>query len=82
MVDTHLKSEILAALRHPEAQDGLYFRNFIYLHEEDERPAVHGTQEDVLTALGELVSAGLISVDESAEDPIFMLIGYSHSDQV
>ena len=40
-----IKAQILQALAHPEAEEGLYFRNFVHLHEEDEREAVEGDEE-------------------------------------
>ena len=62
------KEDIIEALSHPEASDGLYFRNFTLLHEEDERPIVRGSQEEILEALRELVEEGRVSVlDEQAE---------------
>ena len=36
MSNTDIKREILAALSHPEAEDGLYFNNLIIVHEEEE----------------------------------------------
>jgi hypothetical protein len=71
---TRVKSQILAALAHPEAQDGLFFRNFQVLHEEDERPAVEGAQEDVLDALKQLIDEGLVRVDDGHKELIFHLI--------
>ena len=54
---------ILKALAHSEAEDGLYFRNFCNLHEEDQRPSVKASKKDLLVALNELLSAGLIKID-------------------
>lgn len=68
-----VKSQILAALKHPEAQDGLFFRNFQALHEEDERPAVEGPQVDVLDALKELIDEGKVRVDDTHKELIFYL---------
>ena len=68
-----LKVRIVEALNHPEASDGLYFRNFCNLHEEDERPAVEGEQEEVLDALMELIREGEVTADDSDEEVIFRL---------
>lgn len=68
-----VKSQILAVLMHPEADEGLYFSNFLYLHEEDERPAVSATEESLLAALKELVKEGRITVEETDKGPVFAL---------
>lgn len=68
-----VKRQILAALAHPEADEGLYFRNFSNLHEEDERPAVEAGQEDILDALRELIDEGRVAMDDSEEEAIFKL---------
>ncbi|MBN8549016.1 MAG: hypothetical protein J0M12_06855 [Deltaproteobacteria bacterium] len=69
-----VKSQILEALRHPEAEEGLYFRNFYHLHEEDERPAVQAEEADILDALRELVGAGKVKLDESGPEAVFTLV--------
>ncbi len=66
-----IKDQILVALKHPEAQDGLYFRNFQTLHEEDERPAVEAAQVDLLDALVELMGEGKIRMDDAEKEVIF-----------
>jgi len=68
-----IKDQIIAALRHPEAEEGLYFRNLMHLHEEDERPAVEGEEKEVLVALNELVKEGKVLLDQTQEDLIFQL---------
>lgn len=68
------KAQILAALQHQEAEDGLYFRNLGAVHEDEERPVVEGDQETVLEALKELIGQGLVSVDDRGEEPIFSLV--------
>lgn len=75
MTDTHqsIRAQILAALHHPEAEEGLYFRNFYHLHEEDEREAVRGSQEEILEALRDLISEGLVRADESGPEVVFAL---------
>ena len=68
-----VKEQILIALNHPEAQEGLYFRNFHHLHEEDERSGVEGTEVQILDALKELIKEGQVSVSDDKTDPIFSL---------
>ena len=68
-----IKFQILEALSHPEAQDGLYFRNLYYLHEEDQRDAVEGTQLEILDALKELMAADKIVMNDEGEEAIFFL---------
>ncbi len=68
-----VKEMILVALQHPEAQDGLYFRNFRNLHEEDERPAVEADEIEILDALKELMNEGRVLMDESGPEMIFLL---------
>ena len=68
-----IKSQIQTALSHEEAEEGLYFDNLIAVHEEEERPVVTGSDEDILDALKEMISAGEIEVDDSGELPVFSL---------
>ena len=68
-----IKNQIISALSHPEAEEGLYFRNLFHLHEEDERPAVVAEQVEILEALKELISKDKIKMDESGEEAIFKL---------
>ncbi len=70
-----IKEQVLAALRHPEAEEGLYFRNFRHLHEEDERPMVNADQVELLDALNELIGEGKVQMDESCEEVVFHLAG-------
>jgi hypothetical protein len=73
-VINQVKSQILTALSHPEAEEGLYFRNFSHLHEEDERPAVEARDEDIFEALHELISEGYVRMnDEGHGEVIFSL---------
>jgi hypothetical protein len=69
-----MKEQILSALAHPEAEEGLYFRNFYHLHEEDEREAVRGNDLQILEALKELIQEGRVRADESGEEVIFFLV--------
>lgn len=68
-----IKTEIVKALKHSEAEDGLYLRNFRYLHEEDTRPAVVADEADILDALNDLVSEGKVVLDQSEEEVVFRL---------
>jgi len=75
-INGNVKEQILVALQHPEAEEGLYFRNFFHLHEEDERPAVAAEEADILDALNELVTEGKVTMDESGEEVIFLIGGH------
>lgn len=68
-----VKSEIIAALQHPEADEGLYFSNLFQLHEEDERPRVSGSPLEIGKALSELASEGKVTLDESGPETIVFL---------
>jgi len=68
-----VRLQILKALQHIEASDGLYFRNFLNLHEEDQRPAVSASQVELLDALQSLLDDGEILMDDSGEEVIFFL---------
>jgi hypothetical protein len=76
---TKVKSQILKALSHPEAEEGLYFRNFSLLHEEDERPPVVANEVEILDALKELLKEGRITMDESGKEVVFQLNGRQSS---
>ncbi|MEZ4754834.1 MAG: hypothetical protein R3A13_11105 [Bdellovibrionota bacterium] len=69
-----VKTQIIEALRHPEADEGLFYRNFTLLHEEDERPPVVAEDIDILDALRELIREGRVEVLDGSEEPIFLLI--------
>ena len=66
-----IKSQIMTVLDHPEAEDGLYFRNFYQLHEEDSRTPVKGSELEILEALKQLIQEGQVDTDESGEEVIF-----------
>lgn len=68
-----LKNEIISVLSHPDAEEGLYFRNFFHVHEEDDRQAIAGEESEVLDALRELIAEGRVLMDEGESEPIFML---------
>ena len=75
-----IKSQILEALRHPEAEEGLYFRNFFHLHEEDERPAVNADQEAIMVALRQLISEGVVVMQpgEGADAEVIFSLAHTH----
>ena len=62
MASNTIREQILAALRHPEAEDGLYFNNLIVVHEEEERPIVEGHENDIQAVLDSMISEGELSV--------------------
>lgn len=66
-----IKTELLKALVHNEAEDGLFFCNFKLLHEEDERPYVHGCPKTVAKALNELVREGKVYLWEENDRVVF-----------
>ena len=69
-----VKAQIMRALLHPEAEEGLYFHNFTTLHEEDERDAVEGDQVEILDALKVLMEEGRVRSDESGSEVVFHAI--------
>lgn len=69
-----LSAQIISALTHAEAQDGLYFRNLFHLHEEDQRDAVEGEEEEILDALRLLIDQGRVRADESGDEVIFFAV--------
>lgn len=69
-----VKGQIIKALAHPEAEEGLYFRNLHHHHEEDERELVEAGQEEILEALKELIDEGRVRTDETGEEIIFFLV--------
>jgi len=73
MDTTNVKDQIIRALEHPEADEGLYFRNLHYLHEEDDREPVAAPQEEILEALHELIAEGRVSMDSNGQEAIFRL---------
>ena len=68
-----IREQILGALRHEEAEDGLYFNNLIAVHEDEERPVVAGTQEEILSVLGDMIQEGEVVADDSGPEVIFRI---------
>lgn len=73
MDNNEIRSKVIAALQHPEAEEGLYLDNFHHLHEEDERVRVNATELQILDTLKELIAEGKVTADESGEAVVFML---------
>ncbi len=69
-----VRTQVLSALQHPEAEEGLYLENFHHLHEEDERKPVVGSELEILDALKELIAEGKVKADESGEAVVFRLV--------
>lgn len=63
----------MAALSHPEAEDGLYFNNLIIVHEEEERPIVEGDETAILQVLDDMVVEGTLAVTGEGSQRIYML---------
>jgi hypothetical protein len=74
MSEHSIKEQIVAALSHPEAEDGLYFNNLIVVHEEEERPIVEGDETVILQVLDDMVIDGMVSVSGEGSQRIYMLV--------
>lgn len=70
---TERKQQILQALQHPEAEEGLYFENLYQLHEEDERIAVAGSEIEILDAVRELANEKKLVVNDTGKRIIVSL---------
>lgn len=71
-----IKVQILEALDHPEASEGLFLRNFGHLDQElDERTEVKAEDNVICAALCALIREGIIRMDEFNGEPIFMRAG-------
>ena len=70
---TEIKQTLIQALKHQEAEDGLYFRNFFNMHEADERPMVKASKEDISKALNELIKENKVKLSSFDDDVIFIL---------
>jgi hypothetical protein len=69
-----IKSDILSALSHVEAEDGLYLENLEVVHEAEERLPVRGSQQEILEALHALIQEGLVRTNEESGRVIFFLV--------
>jgi hypothetical protein len=74
MGEHSIREQIVAALSHPEAEDGLYFNNLIVVHEEEERPIVEGDETVILQVLDDMVLDGMVSVSGEGSQRIYMLV--------
>ena len=74
MYQSLIRDQIVAALSHPEAEDGLYFNNLIVVHEEEERPIVEGDETVILQVLEDMRSEGLICVSGDGNQRIYALV--------
>lgn len=68
-----IKKQIIKALSHEEAEEGLYLQNFYEHSEEDERPIVKAKEEDIIEALNILIKEGKVRVDEFSDKITFNL---------
>ena len=68
-----IKSQVIAALSHPEGEEGLYLDNFYLLHELEERPIVSGSQLEILDALKELIEEGVVVTEDGERGLVFRL---------
>ena len=68
-----IEKQILSALKHPEAEEGLYLGNFNVLHEEDERPRVEASEIEILDALKCLIEQGTVLAQDQGESVVFLL---------
>ncbi len=69
-----IKRQVIEALSHPEAEEGLYLDNLHHLHEEDERTRVQGNELQILDVIKELIDEGKVRADESGESVIFFIV--------
>lgn len=68
-----IKDEILSALSHPEAQDGLYFWNLGHVSEMDLRPRVRADDDDIYLALLELLRDEEVIMESGENEAVFRL---------
>ena len=68
---SEVKAQILAALGHAEAEDGLYFRNLYHLHQVDNRPAVEAELGSIAQALEQLIHEKQIHIQQFDDDIVF-----------
>lgn len=73
MNNNSIRKQIIAALSHPEAEDGLYFNNLIVVHEEEERPIVEGEESAVREVLHKMVQEGVVTSTGEGAQQIFKL---------
>lgn len=73
--ETHdeVRQQILQALRHQEAEAGLFFRNFVIQHEADERPEVFADPNCIMVELESLVRDGIVHLEQQDTQVVFSL---------
>jgi hypothetical protein len=74
MTNNLIRDQIVAALSHPEAEDGLYFNNLVVVHEEEERPIVEGDEAQILAVLEEMIADGTVRSSGEGGQKIFELV--------
>jgi hypothetical protein len=75
MNNNSIRKQIIAALTHPEAEDGLYFNNLIVVHEEEERPIVEGEESAIRGVLKEMIAEGVVRSSGEGAQAIFSFVG-------
>jgi hypothetical protein len=68
-----IRKQIVAALSHSEAEDGLYFNNLVVVHEEEERPIVEGEEAVIRAVLKEMIAEGVVRSSGEGAQEIFSL---------
>lgn len=69
-----LESQITQALKHPEAEDGLFFQNFAIVHESEDRQPVSASDQDLIKALESMVLKKQVSLNAMDGKVIFKLM--------
>lgn len=69
-----VSNQVILALQHVEAEDGLYLDNFYHLHEEDERPPVTATPEQIFEALQILISDRKVRCEGLESEKVYKLL--------
>jgi hypothetical protein len=65
---TDIKKEVIKALTHPEADEGLFLYNFNSLDEgEDHRQIVHAEETEIVKALEELIRENKVTLEASGD---------------
>lgn len=69
----NLKEQIITALNHAEAEDGLFFQNFIIVHESEDRQPVTTNDAGLIYALEDLVKDEKVTMAAMDGKVIFQL---------
>lgn len=70
---TKIKDEIVSALSHPEAEEGLFLANLLVVHEEDDRPQVSGNDKEILSAIESLIVDKKVSLTHDQGRVVFIM---------